>query len=113
MKRVDREETLRRLRERIVAFAASRISGDIAEDLGQEVLLLLHEKYPHVVSLEELVPLSMRIVRLKMAAQYRKSRRRGEYSQVSVDDIQIPDVAANALTDMERNQMLERLQNAI
>jgi RNA polymerase sigma-70 factor (ECF subfamily) len=112
-KRVDREEILLMLRERIVAFAASRISRDVAEDLSQEVLILLHEKYPQVIALEELLPLSMRIMRFKMAAQYRKSHRRGEYSQVSVEDIQLPDLAANPATELERKQMLERLSGAI
>ena len=39
-----REAILLKLRERIVAFAASRIQRDAAEDLAQEVLILLHEK---------------------------------------------------------------------
>ena len=43
-----REEVLARLRERIVTFAASHLSRDVAEDLAQEVLILLYEKYPHL-----------------------------------------------------------------
>ena len=42
------------LRERIFAFAASRYMGGSAEDLAQDVLLVLHEKYQGVESLEEL-----------------------------------------------------------
>ena len=42
---VERNEILVRLRERIVRFAASRLMRDAAEDLAQEVLLVLHEKY--------------------------------------------------------------------
>ncbi|MCU1260821.1 MAG: polymerase, sigma-24 subunit, subfamily [Bryobacterales bacterium] len=61
------DETLLRLHERIVSFAASRISRDSAEDLGQEVLLLLRDKYPHVDAPAELLPLALRIVRLKIA----------------------------------------------
>jgi RNA polymerase sigma-70 factor, ECF subfamily len=110
---VDREEVLTRLRERIVAFAASRISKDMAEDLCQEVMLLLHEKYAHVEKLEELVPLAFQIVRFKMMSQRRTAHRRGEYSSVSVEDIQLPDLGMNPAGAFERKQMLLRLQTAI
>jgi RNA polymerase sigma-70 factor, ECF subfamily len=85
-----REEVLEKLRERIVRFAASQLGGDAAEDLAQEVLMLLHEKYSHLERLEDLLPLSLRIVRFKMFAVRRKAARRGEYSQVSIEDIRFP-----------------------
>jgi len=52
---VSRDEVLGKLRERIVRFAASHLSRDAAEDLAQEVLMLLHEKYAHLELLEDLV----------------------------------------------------------
>lgn len=110
---MERDEILLRLRERIVAFAASRITGDAAEDLAQETLMLLHDKYAHVTRLEELFPLSMRIMRFKMVAMRRKSYRRGEAGQVSVDDIQIPDSAPDPATFVERKEMMERMTAAI
>ena len=110
---MERDEILLRLRERIVAFAASRIAGDAAEDLAQETLMLLHDKYAHVSRLEELFPLSMRIMRFKMVAMRRKSYRRGEAGQVSVDDIQIPDLAPDPATFVERKEMMERMTAAI
>ena len=61
-----REEILRRLRERILAFATSRGLREGAEDLTQDVLMVLHEKYTHVTELTELVPLSFQILRYKM-----------------------------------------------
>src|SRR5438876_11148821 len=109
MVRVDREQILASLRERIVAFAASRIARDIAEDLAQEVLVLLHEKYSHVTRLEELLPLSFQIVRFKMVSLRRKAARRGVYTRVSVEDIQLPDVGAELVARLERKQMSERL----
>jgi len=110
---MERDEILLRLRERIVAFAASRIAGDAAEDLAQETLMLLHDKYAHVTRLEELFPLSMQIMRFKMVAMRRKSYRRGEAGQVSVDDIQIPDLGPDPATFVERKEMLERMTAAI
>ena len=110
---MDREQILAALRERIVAFAASRIARDVAEDLAQEVLVLLHEKYSHVTRLDELLPLSFRIVRFKLTSLRRKAVRRGEYTQVSVEDIQMPDPGADPGALLERQQMSERLATAI
>lgn len=110
---MERDQILLKLRERIVAFAASHVQGDIAEDLAQEVLILLHEKYHHVDRLEELVPLSLRIARFKIMSLRRKSQRRGEYTQVSVTDIQLPDLEADPATLVERKLMLERLTQAV
>src|SRR5262249_32902424 len=110
---VAREQVLAKLRERIVAFAASHLSRDAAEDLAQEVLMLLHEKYAHLERAEDLLPLSLQIVRFKIMAQRRKSVRRGEYSQVSITDIQLPDLDANPADYVERKQMLERLARAV
>jgi RNA polymerase sigma-70 factor (ECF subfamily) len=109
----EREQILAALRERIVAFAASRISRDVAEDLAQEVLILLHEKYAHVQRLDELLPLSLQIVRFKMMGLHRKSSRRGEYTQVSVDEIQLPDDEFDPSVYVERREMLDRLTTAI
>src|ERR1017187_8504864 len=111
--RVEREQVLAKLRERIVRFAASHLSRDAAEDLAQEVLLLLHEKYAHLERVEDLLPLSLRIVRFKIMSQRRKSVRHGEYTQVSITDIQLPDLDANPAEYVERKQMLERLAKAM
>ena len=108
-----REEILAKLRERIVAFAASRIQRDAAEDLAQEVLILLHEKYGRLERLEDLLPLSLQIVRFKMMAHRRKAQRHGEYTQVPVDEIQLPDGAADPLAAAEQREMRERLVKAV
>ena len=108
-----REEILEKLRERIVGFAASRLQRDAAEDLAQEVLILLHQKYGHLERLEDLLPLSLKIVRFKMMAFRRKAQRRGEYTQVPVDEIQVPDGQADPLAAAERREMRERLIAAV
>src|SRR6202047_3925445 len=94
-------------------FAASRVGRDAAEDLAQEVLVLLHEKYSHVTQLEELLPLSFQILRFKLIGLRRKAARRGEYTQVSVEDIQLPDASLDPGVQLERKQMSERLTAAI
>lgn len=52
-------------------------------------------------------------MRFKMVAMRRKSYRRGEAGQVSVDDIQIPDLAPDPATFVERKEMMERMTAAI
>jgi RNA polymerase sigma-70 factor (ECF subfamily) len=108
-----REEILACLRERIVAFAASRISREAAEDLAQEVLLLLHEKYRQVERLEELVPLCFRIARFKMMGLYRKAGRRGELRQCSVDDIALRDPEPGPEVLAARREIAGRIAQAV
>jgi len=108
-----RDELLRKLRERIVGFAASRIQRDAAEDLAQEVLILIHEKYSHVEPLEELLPLALRIVRFKMMGLRRKTVRHGEHTAVPVDELPLTDGAADPLLLAERREMTVRLKQAV
>ena len=107
------ERVLAQLRERIVRFAASHIAGDAAEDVAQEVLILLHEKYGHLDRPEDLLPVALQIVRFKVLSLRRKAARHGEFSQVSVTDIPLPDLGASPLGALERKEMLERLNGAI
>ncbi|MGH7206162.1 MAG: RNA polymerase sigma factor [Nitrospiraceae bacterium] len=110
---MDREEILAKIRERIVAFAASKWSREVAEDLAQEVLIILHEKYGDVTDLTELLPLSFQVLRFKMLDFHRKSLRRGEYNQVSIEDLPIADPGGDPSTETEHKQMVERLISAM
>jgi RNA polymerase sigma-70 factor (ECF subfamily) len=110
---VQRDEILARLRERILEFAASRIGREAAEDVAQETLLLLHEKYPHVEAVEELVPLSFQIVRFKMAGALRKSVRRGEMTAIPVDDLPLPSTELDPERAAAMREMRGRLLAAV
>src|SRR6267143_2074942 len=110
---LSQQEILLKLRERMVAFAASRLQRDAAEDLAQEVLILLHEKYPRVDRVEELLPLAMKVLRFKMMAVRRKAQRRGEYTQVPVDELPIADGGLDPEADAERRETRERLIAAL
>jgi RNA polymerase sigma-70 factor (ECF subfamily) len=108
-----REVTLVRLRERIVAFAASRYAGAHAEDLAQEVLVLIHEKYAHLDRLEDLLPLAFQILRFKLSAHRRKAARRGEYDAVDVDVFPPASDAPDPATVLERKELLAKLLGGI
>lgn len=108
-----RAAILARLRERIVAFAASRYAGAHAEDLAQEVLMLLHEKYGHLDRIEDLLPLAFQILRFKLAAHRRKAARRGEFDAVDVDVFPPISDAPDPATVLERKELLAKLMGGI
>jgi RNA polymerase sigma-70 factor, ECF subfamily len=111
-KRLERSRILELLRERIVRFAASRV-GEVADDIAQEVLLLLHEKYPALDRVEDLLPLSLEIARFKILAARRKSIRRGENTQISVEDLPLAGGGPDPFEQAARRERLERLEAAL
>jgi len=108
-----RAEILARLRERMVAFAASRSAGAHAEDLAQEVLVLIHGKYGHLDRMEDLVPLAFQILRFKLVAHRRRTARRGEYDAVDVDVFPPVSDAPDPATVLERKELLAKLMGGI
>jgi len=109
---LERNQILGLLRERIVRFAASRV-GEDADDIAQEVLLLLHEKYPALNRVEDLLPLSLEIARFKILAARRKTIRRGENTQVSVDDLPLAGRGPDPLEQAVRRERLDQLEAAL
>ena len=115
---MDRNRVLELLRERIVRFAASKLAGgggapEIAQDIAQEVLLVLHEKYRTLDRAEDLLPLALEIARFKMMGAWRKTVRRGENTQVSVDDLPLASDAPDPFQETARREQLERLEVAL
>lgn len=108
-----RDDILISLRERILAFATSRVSRDLAEDLTQEVLVVLQEKYARVTELTELVPLAFQVLRFKMLDAHRKSLRRGEYNQESVDELPLANPGDDPATMLDQKQRVDRLMDAV
>jgi len=110
---MDRDQILANLRERILSFATLRVSRAQAEDLTQEVLVVLHEKYARVTELTELVPLAFQVLRFKILDAHRKSLRRGEYNQESVDDLPLADPGDNPMVQLDQKQRVDRLLAAM
>lgn len=118
---MDRNEILEHLRARIVRFAASRLvggaadgsAGDTPEDIAQEVLLVLHEKYPALDRAEDLVPLAIEIARFKILAARRKTIRRGEHTRVSVNDLPLAGGDPDPFEQAARRERLDRLEAAL
>ena len=86
-----RDAALASLRLRILSAARRRLSPADAEDLTQEVLLLLTTKYAEVEDPGQLVALALGILRKKRADLWRKCARRGEASAEDVTEVPLPD----------------------
>ncbi len=108
-----RDRILAAIRERIVAYATSRIGRDSAEDLAQEALLVLEQKYGHLDSMEDLLPVCFQVLHFKMRDFRRKTARRGEYDSVPVDGLPLVDGRRNPAEEAEREEMLEKLRHAL
>lgn len=107
------DETIRLLRERILHFAASRLTREAAEDVTQEAMLVLHEKYPQIDDPSDLLPLAFQIVRFKMAGAVRKSVRRGEGRAIPVEDMPLAAPGDDPERAAARSEMRERLVLAV
>lgn len=75
--------------------------------------MLLHEKYAELERPEDLVPLAIQIARFKIMSLRRKAVRHGEYTQVSVTDLPLPDLEPGPDDRLERKQLRERLARAL
>ena len=74
---------------------------------------MLHEKYGSVEQAEDLVPLALSIARFKMMGARRKVVRRGEHTQVSVDDLPIASGEPDPFEETSRHEQLTRLEGAL
>ena len=72
----DRNYIFSELRERIRGFATSRIGSDRAEDVAQETLLVLMDKYDSVANLTELLRIAFKVARFKIGNLIRLEQRR-------------------------------------
>jgi len=83
----NRDALLEKLRDRICSFAASQVPRDVAEDITQDVFMLLITKYSDKTDLSDLVPIAFRILRFKLSAYRAKTMRRREHLAIPLDDM--------------------------
>ncbi len=110
---MDRDKVLELLRARIVGWATShnRARGIDPEDLAQDVLVELHRRYPDIEELDDLVPLSFRILDFKVRNESRKRIRRKEDQQMPVEELFLagPDLdPEQRMMSRERGHLLAR-----
>ena len=105
--------TMALIRERILGFAISRSSRSDAEDLTQQVMIVLLSKYSNVSDQKELLPIAFGLLaRLRMGL-YRKRARRGEDANLGVEELQLASVADDPESRLARKELAEQLAAAI
>jgi len=107
------DDILTKLRARLLGFTASRVSRDMAEDITQDTLLLLSTKYAHLSSLSDLVPLSMRIARLKLMNHWRKAKRAPVLSVDGPNPPPEPSAEEDVEDSVQRRMMIEGLLQGV
>lgn len=75
--------------------------------------MVLEEKYAHLDRMEDLLPLSLQIVRFKIMGARRKMLRRGEHTQVQVEEMQLRDPSADPEKLAAQRMMVDRLRTAL
>lgn len=75
--------------------------------------MVIHEKYAALDRIEDLLPLSLEIARFKMMSSRRKVVRRGEHTQVSVDDLPLAGHDENPFDQAAHREKLERIESAL
>ena len=109
----NRDALLEKLRDRICSFAASKVPRDVAEDITQDVFMLLITKYADKTELSDLVPVAFRIVRFKLSAYRAKTMRRREHLTIPLDDLvdrlKSDSHLANPDDQLQRQELSRRL----
>ena len=108
-----REAALASLRRRVLAAARRRLSPDDAEDLSQEVLLLLLTKYADAVDPGQLVALALGILRKKQADFWRKAARHGEANVEDPAELPLPTARPGPDTVAVDRERLHLLKDAV
>ena len=108
-----REQVLIAIRERMVAYATSHLGKDWAEDMAQEALMVIEQKYGDKERVEDLLPLAFQILRFKLTEFKRKATRRGEWDTAPVDELPLADSRADQAIELERRELQARLEAAI
>jgi RNA polymerase sigma-70 factor (ECF subfamily) len=100
------------LRERIVGYGTLQVGRDSAEDLAQETLMLLERRYPHLDQLGDLIPLSIRIMSLKIKGLRRTAGRR-KIVDTPVDEMPVQDETPDAGEQLAMNERRKSFFDAL
>ncbi len=109
----DKELLFSKLSERIRGFATSRVGSGRAEDVAQETMLVIAEKYGDVTDTSECLRLAFKIARLKISNLWRLDRRRKTSGVDSEELERFPSEDDAPDREMMRSQMIDQLTKAM
>jgi RNA polymerase sigma-70 factor (ECF subfamily) len=107
---------LAQIRDRVLRFAASRMSREDAEDRTQEVMIVLMEKvsqYGSITTADDIYRLALNILAKKRIGWYRKRHRRGEDTAQQVDVMPLRDPSPDPEQALGRKRLAQVLGSAV
>jgi RNA polymerase sigma-70 factor (ECF subfamily) len=96
------EEHIRLIRQRILDFAAAKIGRESAEDIAQDCLMILVQKYPHVRDLTSMIKIAVTVARNKMFEHFRHAKREAELLDTTPDQTDV-------YRELERRQVVSQI----
>jgi RNA polymerase sigma-70 factor (ECF subfamily) len=110
----ERERVLKLVYDRIVAYlASSPRARHVAEDLAQDVMVVLMERYGHIESEDELRNIAYQTARWKIISYLRLKDSAVSFAGVDVTEVQLPAESGNPAEAMERKEIAQRLASAL
>src|ERR1044072_287802 len=100
------EAELHSIRKRIIDFAITKLGTTMAEDIAQECMVLLLEKYPYVRDRAGMIKVAITIARNKIWECFRQKKRIAEMPEERIDD-------ADIHRELERPQVADHILRAI
>ncbi|MCK6683613.1 MAG: sigma-70 family RNA polymerase sigma factor [Thermoanaerobaculia bacterium] len=106
----DSSDFFNALRARIRGFAASRLGVERADDVAQETIVVLLQKYRHIPPGEELVKTAFGVARLRMLGTIRDSARNREDA---IEGAEFASVHPNPESEALLRQAVARLESVL
>lgn len=100
------ENDLQLIRRRIIDFATAKVGRDGAEDIAQDCMLLLVEKYSDIRDLNSMIKIAVTIARNKTFEYFRQAKREEEFPETAADQTDIH-------REVERRQVMDRILPAM
>jgi RNA polymerase sigma-70 factor (ECF subfamily) len=107
-----RSQVLALIRERILIYGTSHVGRDSAEDLAQDTLLLIEQRYSHLGQIGDLLPVAIRIMSFKLKS-FRRSVGRRRVSDTPVDEMPLADGDPDAATQLETAELKTKIYDAL
>ncbi len=107
-----RSQLLVLIRERIVNYGTSHVGRESAEDLAQDTLMLLEQKYSNLEQMGDLLPVAIRIMSFKLKS-FRRTTGRQRVSDTPIDEMPLTSADPDAAEQLARAEFRKSIFAAL